>query len=104
MRPQGRVFQSPSMTQRLTRASRPFSAMTFPTPREWASVPFRPDTGRALRLGVGAAIDGKVSTGDIRRLRPGHKRNQGGNLVDRSVAVERCGGLLGRRPIARGGI
>ena len=54
--------------------------------------------------GVRAAVDGQVCTGDVRRLRTGHERYQRGDLVNLSVAVERCVGNLGRGPIARGGI
>src|ERR1700720_2408521 len=47
-------------------------------------------------------------TGSARQLlfehSPGHKRDQCGDFVNRSVAVERCVGLLGNSPIASGGI
>ena len=55
-------------------------------------------------LGVGAAVDGQVGAGDIRRLRPGDESHQRGDFVNLPVAVKRCGGVLGRCPIAGGGI
>ena len=54
--------------------------------------------------GVRATVDGQIRTGDVRRFRTSHERYQRGDIVNRSVAVERCCGLLGRGPIARGGI
>src|SRR5260221_14401032 len=54
--------------------------------------------------GVRAAVDSQIRTGDVRRLRTSHERYQRGNFVNRSVAVQRCSGLLGCGPIARGGI
>jgi antirestriction protein ArdC len=42
--------------------------------------------------------------GDIRCLRTSHKRDQRGDFVNRSVAVERRVGLLGHSPFASGGI
>jgi hypothetical protein len=54
--------------------------------------------------GVRATVDGQIRTGDVRRFRTGHERYQRGDFVNRSVAVERCIGLLGRGPIARSGI
>jgi hypothetical protein len=54
--------------------------------------------------GVRATVDGQIRTGDVRRFRTGHERYQRGDFVNRSVAVERCIGLLGCGPIARGGI
>ena len=55
-----------------------------------------------LRLSVGAAVDSQVRAGDIRCLRTSHKRDQRGDFVNRSVAVERCVGLLGHSPFASG--
>src|SRR6202043_1052290 len=54
--------------------------------------------------GVCATVAGQIRTGDVRGLRTSHERYQRGAFVNRSVAVERCIGLLGRGPIARGGI
>ena len=57
-----------------------------------------------LQLGVSSTIDGQVGAGDVRRFRTGDERHQCGDVVNTSIAVERRGGLLGRRPFARGGI
>src|SRR5260370_680439 len=54
--------------------------------------------------GVRATVDGQIRTGDVRGLRTSHERHQRGDLLNMSVAVERCGGLLRHCPIARGGI
>jgi hypothetical protein len=51
-----------------------------------------------LRLSVGTAVDSQVRAGDIGCLRTGDKRHQRGDFVNRSVTVERCGGLL-REPL-----
>src|SRR2546430_5870916 len=40
----------------------------------------------------------------VRGLRTGDERHQRGDLINMPIAVERCDGLLRRRPIARGGI
>ena len=57
-----------------------------------------------FQLRVRATVNGKVRARDVRRLRTSHERDQRGDFVGRSVTVERCGSLLGRRPITRGGI
>jgi hypothetical protein len=54
--------------------------------------------------GVRATVDGQIRAGDIGRFRTSHERYQRGDLLHRSVAVERCIGLLGCGPIARSGI
>src|ERR1700730_4703898 len=53
---------------------------------------------------IRSAIHGKVRAGNVRGLRTGNKSYQSGDLLNASVAVECCGGLLRYRPIARGGI
>src|SRR5437867_4334256 len=54
--------------------------------------------------GIHSAIHGKIRPGNVRGLRTGDKRHQRSDLINVSVAVECCGGLLRCRPIARGGI
>jgi hypothetical protein len=54
---------------------------------------------RSLR--VRATVCSQIRAGDVRRLRASHERDQCDDFVNRSVAVERCVGLLGCRPIAR---
>ena len=39
--------------------------------------------------GVGAAIDGQIRSGDVRRLRASDERHQRGNIVNMPVTVER---------------
>src|SRR2546426_7331103 len=56
------------------------------------------------RSGIHSAIHGKIRPGNVRGLRTGYKRHQRSDLINVSVAVECCGGLLRYRPIARGGI
>src|SRR5260370_37329535 len=51
--------------------------------------------------GIHSAIHGKIRPGNVRGLRTGDNRHQRGDLFNLPVAVERCGGLLGRSPIAR---
>src|SRR5882762_5110379 len=57
-----------------------------------------------FQLGIRPAIHGKIRPGNVRGLRTGDKRHQRSDLIDVPVAVERRGGLLRYRPIARGGI
>ena len=54
--------------------------------------------------GIHSAIHGKIRPGNVRGLRTGDKRHQRGNLFNMPIAVERCGGLLRHRPLARRGI
>jgi len=42
----------------------------------------------AVRLGVGAAVYGKVGAGDIGGLRAGYEGNQSGDFIDVAVAAE----------------
>src|SRR5579863_8100422 len=53
---------------------------------------------------IHSAIDGKVRAGNVRGLGTCDKRHHRGDLIHTTVTVERCGGLLGHRPITRGGI
>src|SRR6266850_199369 len=55
-------------------------------------------------LGVHAAIDCQVRAGDVRGFRTGDERHHRGDIVNMTIAVECCGGLLRRCPIARGGV
>ena len=57
-----------------------------------------------LGSGIRSAINGQIRPGDVGRLRTGDERHQRGDLVDATVAVERCGSFLRRRPIACGWI
>src|SRR6266540_5725205 len=57
-----------------------------------------------LWLGIHSAIHGKIRPGNVRGLRAGNERYHRGDLINTPVAVERCGGLLRHRPIARRGI
>ena len=54
--------------------------------------------------GIHSAINGKIRPGNVGGLWPGDERHQGGDLFNMPISVERCGGLLRYRPIARGGI
>jgi hypothetical protein len=54
--------------------------------------------------GIHSAINGKIRPGNVGGLRTGDERHQGGDLFNMPISVERCGGLLRYRPIARGGI
>src|SRR5712691_13481335 len=54
--------------------------------------------------GIHSAINGQIRPGHVRGLRTGDERHQGGDLFNMPISVERCGGLLRYRPIARGGI
>src|SRR6267143_3980598 len=54
--------------------------------------------------GVHSAIDRKIRPGNVRGLRTGDERHHRGDLINMPIAVERCGGLLRYRPIARRGI
>ena len=67
--------------------------------RQSSSVRFR-----TMRSGIRPAINGQISPGDERGLRTGDEGHQRGDLINMSAAVERCGGLLGHCPIARGGM
>ena len=51
--------------------------------------------------GIRPAINGQIRPSDIRGFRTGNKRHQGGDLLNTPIPVERCGSLLGHRPIAR---
>ena len=50
---------------------------------------------RGLSLGIGSgihpAINGEIRAGNVRGLRTGDERHQGGDLINMAVAVERCG-------------
>ena len=63
---------------------------------------------QALRVRVGSGIhpasNGDIRAGNVRGLRTGDERHQRGDLINMPIAVERCGGLLRHRPIARRGI
>jgi hypothetical protein len=63
----------------------------------------RPASG-VSSSGIHSAIDCKIRAGDVRGVRTSDKCHHCGDLVNVPVAVERCGGLLRHRPIARGGI
>src|SRR5206468_4066252 len=54
--------------------------------------------------GIHSAIHGKVRPSDVGRFRPGDKRHHCSDLINVPEAVERGGGLLRHRPLARGGI
>ena len=54
--------------------------------------------------GIHPAINGEIRAGNVRGLRTGDERHQRGDLINMPIAVERCGGLLRHRPIARRGI
>src|SRR6059058_3915554 len=54
--------------------------------------------------GIHSAIYGKVRPSDARRFRAGDKRDHCSDLINVPEAVERGGGLLRHRPLARGGI
>src|SRR5206468_9539637 len=54
--------------------------------------------------GIHSAIYGKVRPSDVRRFRAGDKRDHCSDLINVPEAVERGGGLLRHRPLARGGI
>src|SRR5260221_8401539 len=51
-----------------------------------------------------SAIPVKVRPGYVRGLRTGDKRYQRGDLINVSIAAERCEGFLWSRPLACGGI
>ena len=87
-----------SSSPHFAHSRRPSCRITLP---RW---PFLLHRRLNLRLSVGAAVDSQVRAGNIRRLRTSHKRDQRGDFVNRSVAVERCVGLLGHSPFASGGI
>ena len=54
--------------------------------------------------GIHAAIDGEIGPGDVGGVRTGDERHKRGDLLNTAIAVERRGGLLRYRPLARGGI
>ena len=55
-------------------------------------------------LGVRAAVDGKVRTGNVGGFRTCNERDQGCHFVHSPIAAKHCVGLLRCYPIARGGI
>ena len=57
-----------------------------------------------IASGIHSAINGKIRPGNVGGLRTGDERHQRGDLFNMPIAVERCGGLLRYRPIARRGI
>src|SRR3981189_1789688 len=57
-----------------------------------------------LGSGNHSAIHVKVRPGYVRGLRTGDKRYQRGDLINVSIAAERCEGFLWYRPLACGGI
>src|SRR6058998_1070896 len=54
--------------------------------------------------GIHPAINGEIRAGNVRGLWTGDERHQRGDLINAPIAVERCGGLLRHRPLARRGI
>jgi len=64
----------------------------------WLSLRFRG------MVRVGSTIHGQIRSGYVCGFRTGYERNQCGDFVHGAIAVERCVGLLWRRPITRGGI
>src|SRR5260370_41126184 len=56
-----------------------------------------------LGSGNHSAIHVKVRPGYVRGLRTGDKRYQRGDLINVSIAAERCEGFLWYRPLACGG-
>src|SRR5437867_10370775 len=62
---------------------------------------FRPGLSVCVGSGIHPAINGEIRAGNVRGLRTGDERHQRGDLINMPIAVERCGGLLRHRPIAR---
>src|SRR5439155_17219897 len=54
--------------------------------------------------GIHSTINGKIRPSDVGRFRAGDKRDHCSDLINVPEAVERSGGLLRHRPLARGGI
>src|SRR5258708_12327146 len=54
--------------------------------------------------GIHSAIHSKIRPGNVRRFRTSDECHHRGDLVNLAITVECCGGLLRRRPIARGGV
>src|SRR5467141_680879 len=54
--------------------------------------------------GIHSTINGKIRPSDVGRFRAGDKRDHCSDLINVPEAVERGGGLLRHRPLARGGI
>src|SRR5438093_11682549 len=54
--------------------------------------------------GIHPAINGEIRAGNVRGLLTGDESHQRGDLINAPIAVERCGGLLRHRPLARRGI
>src|SRR5437762_14209459 len=57
-----------------------------------------------VRSGVDAAVDRQVRTVDVGRLRTGHERDKGRDLVGASITTKRNGRLLVCGPLAGGGV
>jgi hypothetical protein len=66
----------------------------------WRSVSFLCRPCGVVGSGVGSTVDSEIGSRDVRRLGTGDEGYQDGYFVHGTVAVERCGGLLGGCPVA----
>src|ERR1700738_1889810 len=54
--------------------------------------------------GIHSAINGQIRPGNVRGLRTGDERHHRSDFINMPITVERCGGLLRHRPVARSGL
>src|SRR5882757_11148823 len=97
------LAMTPSSIRYLLRVDHPRTSPTasaFPVPQNHLAE-IRNCDFVCVSSGIHSAIDGKIRPRNVGGLRTGNERDHRSDLFDTSIAVERCGGLLRHRPIAR---